>query len=280
MQRRTPGARQRFWHCRSGHARPAYPLHHDPGLRIAGSDLRGGYYQGIGLSGDTIPNVTGYSLANSYKEVGRMATFPRTFKACNLALGNRYADAIAPMKQSVVDSYYRDGHGWHRTRPACSTQRRAMKGAQHMLPAASTQHRTPGSKTMKRIIPVVLATMLGCLLFVTQTQAQFVGTRGPQFVYQGSSITFYGSTFYPSTIGGTSAWHSTSFPSYIDQMIGLAQQGGERPSSLRFLLQKQAGPGSVRIGGLGQHGLCDFGSKRQRNVCGHGCLRLSLALGI
>lgn len=72
----------------------------------------GGYYQGIRLSGDTIPSVTGYTLANSYKEVGRMATFLRTFRACNLALGNRYANAIAPMTQSVVDSYYRDGHGW------------------------------------------------------------------------------------------------------------------------------------------------------------------------
>jgi hypothetical protein len=59
----------------------------------------GGYYQGIRLTGDTIPNVTGYTLANSYKEVGRMATFLRTFRACNLALGNRYADATAPMRQ-------------------------------------------------------------------------------------------------------------------------------------------------------------------------------------
>lgn len=72
----------------------------------------GGYYQGIRLSGNTIPTVTGYTLANSYKEVGRMATFLRTFTACNLALGNRYADAIGPMRQSIVDAYYRDGHGW------------------------------------------------------------------------------------------------------------------------------------------------------------------------
>jgi len=72
----------------------------------------GGYYQGIRLTGDTIPNVTGYTLANSYKEVGRMATFLRAFKACNQALGNRYASAMAPMTQSIVDSYYRDGHGW------------------------------------------------------------------------------------------------------------------------------------------------------------------------
>jgi hypothetical protein len=74
--------------------------------------VHGGYYQGIRLTGDTIRNVTGYTLANSYKEVGRMATFLRTFTACNVALGNRYANAIAPMTQSVVNSYYHDGHGW------------------------------------------------------------------------------------------------------------------------------------------------------------------------
>ena len=79
---------------------------------------------------------------------------------------------------------------------------------------------------IERRMPVVLAAILGSLLFAAHTQAQFVGTQGTQFVYQGSSITFYGSTFYPSTIGGTSAWHSMNFPSYIDQMIGLAQQGG------------------------------------------------------
>jgi hypothetical protein len=84
---------------------------------------------------------------------------------------------------------------------------------------------------------VLIATLLGCLASAARSEAQFVGTQGTQFVYQGSGIAFYGSTFYPSEIGGTSAWHSSSFPSYIDQVIALEQQGGQnvmRPTDFFF----------------------------------------------
>src|SRR5215470_4072177 len=65
----------------------------------------------------------------------------------------------------------------------------------------------------------------------------FVGEQGTKLVYLGSNITFRGSTFYPSLIGGTSAWHTTTFPSYIDQMIALEKDGGQnimRPTDYFF----------------------------------------------
>ena len=106
-----------------------------------------------------------------------------------------------------------------------------------MLPPIVNSKSNFRRKGMERTAPLVLVTLLGSLLFAAQAKAQFVSTQGTQFVYQGSGITFYGSTFYPSAIGGTSAWHTTTFPSYIDQMIGLAQQGGLnilRPSDFFF----------------------------------------------
>src|SRR5215813_5017480 len=73
-----------------------------------------------------------------------------------------------------------------------------------------------------------LGTMVLALTLAYPAQAQsFVGKQGTKFVYQGNEITFYGSTFFPSPIGGTSAWHTTTFPSYIDQMIARAQQAGQ-----------------------------------------------------
>lgn len=91
--------------------------------------------------------------------------------------------------------------------------------------------------TAGRPAALFLATVLACLTLAVEANAQFVGVQGTQFVYQGGPITFYGSTFYPSAIGGTSAWHTTTFPSYIDQMIALEQQGGQnimRPTDFFF----------------------------------------------
>jgi hypothetical protein len=89
----------------------------------------------------------------------------------------------------------------------------------------------------KRPATLILATLLLSLTLAAKANAQFVGMQGAQFVYQGGNITFYGSTFYPSLSGGTSAWHTTTFPSYIDQMIALVQQGGQnilRPTDFFF----------------------------------------------
>jgi len=75
------------------------------------------------------------------------------------------------------------------------------------------------------------------LALVSEARCQFVQSQGNQFVYQGSNLVLYGSTFYPSVIGGTAAWHTTTFPSYIDEMIALEQQGGQnlmRPTDFFF----------------------------------------------
>src|SRR5215472_13331076 len=81
---------------------------------------------------------------------------------------------------------------------------------------------------MKRIVQLCLAAVVAWVVFPAAANSQtFVDKQGTKFVYQGNNITFYGSTFYPSPIGGTSAWHTTTFPSYIDQMITMAQQAGQ-----------------------------------------------------
>ena len=72
-----------------------------------------------------------------------------------------------------------------------------------------------------------LTLLFAVLVPASRANAQFVVSDGTQFVYQGSPITFYGATFYPSVIGGTAAWHTTTFPSYIDEMIALEQQAGQ-----------------------------------------------------
>jgi hypothetical protein len=62
--------------------------------------------------------------------------------------------------------------------------------------------------------------------FDAAPSSEFVTSRGTEFFYQGRAIRFSGSTFYPSTVGGSSAWHKSTFTSYIDQMLDLQAQGG------------------------------------------------------
>lgn len=58
-------------------------------------------------------------------------------------------------------------------------------------------------------------------------QNTFVGKDGSTFVYHGSSVKFYGYTFYPSSIGGASAWHTTTFTNYIDHIINMGSSLGQ-----------------------------------------------------
>jgi len=55
----------------------------------------------------------------------------------------------------------------------------------------------------------------------------FVTRAGMQFRYQGSPIAFCGGTFYPAVVGGSGAWQKPTFPAYIDQIIAMAQDGGQ-----------------------------------------------------
>ena len=58
-------------------------------------------------------------------------------------------------------------------------------------------------------------------------QDTFVEKDGSTFTYHGASIKFYGYTFYPSSIGGASAWHATTFTHYIDHIINMGSTLGQ-----------------------------------------------------
>jgi hypothetical protein len=64
------------------------------------------------IGGTSIQAPASVTLQSAYKEVGRAATMIRAFIACNRVLNGRYRAAVAPMVQSVIDSYYHTGHGW------------------------------------------------------------------------------------------------------------------------------------------------------------------------
>ena len=46
------------------------------------------------------------------------------------------------------------------------------------------------------------------------------------FSYQGQKIAFSGFTFYPALFYGAQGWHRRDFPTYIDQMLSLAESAG------------------------------------------------------
>jgi hypothetical protein len=58
-------------------------------------------------------------------------------------------------------------------------------------------------------------------------QNNFVVKNGTSFAYRGTSIAFYGYTFYPALIGGASAWHTTAFTHYIDHIMDMGNQLGQ-----------------------------------------------------
>jgi hypothetical protein len=97
-------------------------------------------------------------------------------------------------------------------------------------------------KTRTRLwTSVLFGTLLAVILLPALAEVvgaqTFVARQGTRLIYTGSNITFRGSTFYPSFIGGTSAWHTTTFPSYIDQMIALEKNGNQnimRPTDYFF----------------------------------------------
>ncbi len=58
-------------------------------------------------------------------------------------------------------------------------------------------------------------------------QNTFVKKDGSIFTYHGSPIKFYGYTFYPSSSGGASAWHTTTFTHYIDHIMTMGSNLGQ-----------------------------------------------------
>ncbi len=65
------------------------------------------------------------------------------------------------------------------------------------------------------------------LICAGSVQAQFVTKSNRQFMYQGSSITFYGSSFDPAAEGFASAWHKSSFTNTINADITHAMAAGQ-----------------------------------------------------
>ena len=54
----------------------------------------------------------------------------------------------------------------------------------------------------------------------------FITAQGRHFDLAGRPIVFHGSTFYPSPVGGSSAWHRPTFPAYIDRMLAMQAAAG------------------------------------------------------
>jgi hypothetical protein len=71
------------------------------------------------------------------------------------------------------------------------------------------------------------ATPLICPNQSSNNQPQFVEKNGTSFSYKGAPITFYGYTSYPASIGGATAWHSSSFTHYIDHLMDMGAQLGQ-----------------------------------------------------
>lgn len=81
---------------------------------------------------------------------------------------------------------------------------------------------------MSRTSKFSLVLALTFVSYAYHVEAQsFVRAEGTRFVYQGHAITFYGATFFPSPVGGSSAWHRSTFPAYIDHIMVRAQQAGQ-----------------------------------------------------
>ena len=89
---------------------------------------------------------------------------------------------------------------------------------------------TPVAPAIKFPLALPPATPLVCpqqTANATDSASNFVQENSTHFLYQGKTLTFSGFTFYPSTLGGSAAWQSTTFPDYINRVLDTAQQLGQ-----------------------------------------------------
>jgi len=59
------------------------------------------------------------------------------------------------------------------------------------------------------------------------TTGPYVQTDGTNLTSNGAVLKLRGYTFYPATTGGTSAWHSTNFQAYEDNILSVGLSGGQ-----------------------------------------------------
>jgi len=90
----------------------------------------------------------------------------------------------------------------------------------------------PGSTSATRVATPPVATAGASQSHVaspsaTEQSGLFVTAAGGHFLYGGKLLKLYGSTFYPATVGGTSAWRRSSFPQYIDHILQLEASAGQ-----------------------------------------------------
>lgn len=57
--------------------------------------------------------------------------------------------------------------------------------------------------------------------------SQYVTTDGKRFLYHGQPLNLSGYTFYPALAGGTAAWRSPSFTSFIDHTLDMGLSAGQ-----------------------------------------------------
>jgi hypothetical protein len=59
------------------------------------------------------------------------------------------------------------------------------------------------------------------------TTGQFIQTDGIHFLDNGRQLKLSGFTFYPSLLGGATAWYSPQFPAYIGRVLATGAQAGQ-----------------------------------------------------
>jgi hypothetical protein len=89
---------------------------------------------------------------------------------------------------------------------------------------------------MRKGFEIKLRIPMSVLLFICLSTAAIAQNSNPSswvkvqdghFVQGGKPLKLYGYTFYPSPVGGSSAWRKPTFTKYIDHILALAAEAGQ-----------------------------------------------------
>jgi endo-1,4-beta-mannosidase len=100
----------------------------------------------------------------------------------------------------------------------------ACEGPDHANSSTPTPSLTPSKFPLNLAPP---STPLICPGQQNNGQSDFVSESSSKLIYHGSSITFYGYTSYPGSIGGAKAWKKSSFTQYIDHIMQMGSHLGQ-----------------------------------------------------